>query len=97
MTLFDNGSKVNVMNFDFAQKLGFYIQKTSIKTQKIDGSTLETFKMVIANFQMEDKSGKFRFFQEIFLIANIKFEVILEMFFLKFRNAGVLFGEKTLI
>ena len=37
-----------------------------------------------------------RFFQETFLVADTKFEVILEMLFLKISNADVLFGEGTL-
>ena len=52
--------------------------------------------MVIANFQVEDKANRPRFFKEIFLMTNTKFEVILEMPFFKFSNADVLFGEKTL-
>ena len=52
--------------------------------------------MVIANFQVKDKGGRPRFFQETFLVANTKFEVILGMPFLKISNANVLFGEKTL-
>ena len=39
------------MNPKFAQKLSFKVWKTNIGAQKIDGSTLETFKMVIVNFQ----------------------------------------------
>ena len=46
---------------------------------------------------MEDKANKPRFFQETFLVANTKFEVILGMPFLKFSNADVLFGERILI
>ena len=34
--------------------------------------------MVIVDFQIEDKGGKLRFFQEIFLVTDTKFEVILE-------------------
>ena len=64
--------------------------------QNIDGSALETFKIVIADFQIEDKVGRPRFFQKTFLIANTKFEVILEMYFLKIRNVDVSFGKKTL-
>ena len=45
---------------------------------------------------MEDKVNRPRFFQETFLMANIKFEVILEMFFLKLNNADISFGKKTL-
>ena len=46
---------------------------------------------------MEDKANRSRFFQETFLIANIKFEVILGILFLKLSNADVLFGEKALM
>ena len=45
----------------------------------IDGSALETFGMVIADFQVEDKVGRPRFFQETFLVADTKFAVILGM------------------
>lgn len=44
---------------------------------------------------MENKVGKPRFFQEIFLIANIKFEVILGMLFLKFSHMNKSFNKET--
>ena len=53
--------------------------------------------MLIADFQIEDKINRPRFFQKVFLVANIKFEIILRMFFLKLSNADVLFGKRTLI
>ena len=52
--------------------------------------------MVIADFQVEDKGGRPRFFQETFLVANTKFEVVLGMPFLKISNANIAFGEGTL-
>ena len=52
--------------------------------------------MVIADFQIEDKANRPRFFQETFLVADTKFEVILGMPFLKISNADVSFGEGTL-
>ena len=85
------------MNPNFAQKLGLKILKINIKTQKIDGFALETFGMVIPDFQVEDKANRPRLFQEVFLKTDTKFEMILVMFFLKISNADVLFGEKTLI
>ena len=45
---------------------------------------------------MEDKASRPRFFQKTFLVADTKFEVILEMPFLKISNADVLFGEGIL-
>ena len=53
--------------------------------------------MVIANFQMEDKASRPRFFQKTFLVTNTKFKVILGMLFLKISNANVIFGKKTLM
>ena len=52
--------------------------------------------MVIIDFQVEDKVNKPRFFQKTFLVIDIKFKVILEIFFVKISNADMLFGEKTL-
>ena len=53
--------------------------------------------MVIADFQVEDKAGKPRFFQKIFIVVDTKFEVILGMLFLKICNVNILFGKKTFI
>ena len=50
--------------------------------------------MVIANLQIENKVGTPQFFQEIFLVVNTKFEVILGMLFLKISNADMSFEEK---
>ena len=80
----------------YAERLGLKTWKTNVGAQKIDGSALETFGMVIADFQVEDKSGRPRFFQETFLVADTKFEVILGMPFLKISNADIAFGEGTL-
>ena len=52
---------------------------------------------MIADFQMENKSSRSRFFQETFLVADTKFEVILGMPFLKLSNADVFFNEETLM
>ena len=94
--LLDSGSEVNAMSPAYAKKLGLKTRKTNVGAQKIDGSALETFGMVIADFQVEDKGGRPRFFQETFLVADIKFEMVLGMLFLKISNANITFGEKTL-
>ena len=84
------------MNPAFAQKLSFHIWKTNVRAQKINGSIFKTFEMMIADFQMDDKGCKPRFFQKTFLVANTKFEVILGMFFLKINNTDVAFPKETL-
>ena len=60
--MLNSGSKVNVMNPTFAWKLGLYIQKSNVGAQKIDGSALEIFEIVIADFQIKDKGSRPRFF-----------------------------------
>ena len=49
--LIDSKSEVNTMATAYAKKLGLRLKKTDIGSQKIDGSTLETYGMVIAGFQ----------------------------------------------
>ena len=85
------------MSLVFTWKLGFHIWKTNVGAQKIDSSALKTFKIVIVDLEIEDKVGKSRFFQKTFLVANIKFEIVLEMLFLKISNADIVFSKKTLM
>ena len=85
------------MNPAYIKKLGLKTRKTNIRAQKIDSSTFKTFEMMIANFQIEDKVARSRFFQKTFLVANTKFKVILGMLFLKFSSTNVSFVKKTLM
>ena len=85
------------MSPTYVEMLGLKAWKANVAAQKIDGSALEIFGMVIANFQMEDKGGKSRLFQKTFLVANTKFEVVLGMLFLKISNANIAFSKKTLM
>ena len=81
----------------YVKRLGLHIWKINVGAQKINGSALETFGMVIADFQVENKGSKPRFFYKTFLMANTKFEVILRMLFLKISNANVAFSKETLM
>ena len=47
------------------------------------------FGMVLASFQMEDKLGRARFFQETFLLADLSVKVVLKMSFLTLSNANI--------
>ena len=77
------------MNLVYVSRLGLRVYRTNIRAQKIDGSTLKTFEMVLASFQVEDKLRKIRFFQETFLLADISTGVVLGMPFLTLSNANV--------
>ena len=45
--------------------------------------------MVVAAFLVEDKANQVKFFEEIFLVANVSPEVVLGMFFLTLSDADV--------
>ena len=94
--LLNRSSKVNAMSSAYAKRLGLKTWKTNVGAQKIDSSALETFWIVIADFHVEDKSGRPRFFQETFLVTDTKFEVVLGILFLKISNANVAFGKEIL-
>ena len=66
------------MNSNYAWKLGLKIRKTNIEVQKIDNIILKFFEIMIADFQIEDKIDKSRFFEKVFLVVDTKFELILK-------------------
>ncbi|MCJ1349417.1 hypothetical protein MMC31_007657 [Peltigera leucophlebia] len=95
--LIDSGSEVNAMAPAYAKKLGLRIRKTDVGAQKIDGSALETYGMVIAGFQVQDKLGRARFFQETFLVTDTSMEVVFGMPFLTLSNADVVLQKGNLL
>ena len=82
-------SKVNAMTPAYAKQLGFQVQKTDVRAQKIDGSSLKTFEIIIAGFQVENKLGKVWFFQKSFLLTETNMGVVLGMLFLTLSNADI--------
>ncbi len=94
--LLDSGSEVNAMSQAFAQQLGLKIHKTNVGAQKIDGTTLETYGMVVSTFSVSDKDGRERFFEENFLLADVSRDIVLGMPFLTMSNADVNFQARNL-
>ncbi len=94
--LLDSGSEVNAMSQAFVQQLGLKIRKTNIGAQKIDGTILETYGMVVFTFSVSDKDGRERFFEESFLLANVSPDIVLGMPFLTMSNANVDFQAQDL-
>lgn len=48
--LLNSGSKDNAMSLTYIERLGLTTWQTNIRAQIINGSTLKTFKMIIADF-----------------------------------------------
>lgn len=48
--LIDSRSKINAITSEYTSKLSFKVRFTNVKAQKIDSSSLKTFKIVLASF-----------------------------------------------
>ena len=57
LVLLDSGSELNAVHPAFAKELGLPIRPTDVGVQKIDGTTLETYGMVVAAFSVENKAN----------------------------------------
>ena len=94
--LIDSGSEVNAIHLTFAKQLSFSLRSTDVGAQKIDGTMLDTHRMVIASFSVVDKANQVKFFEETFLVANVSPEVVLGMPFLTLNRADVNFSGREL-
>ncbi len=84
------------MSQAFGQQLGLNNRKTNVGAQKIDGTTLETYRMVVSTFSVSDKDGREWFFEESYLLADVSPDVVLGMPFLTMRYADVDFQARDL-
>ena len=55
--LIDSGSEVNAVHLSFVKQLGLSIRPTNVRAQKIDGTTLDTYGMVVTAFLVVDKAN----------------------------------------
>ena len=94
--LLDSGSEVNAIHPTLARELGLSIRPTDIGVQKIDGTLLDTFGMVVAAFSVENKANRIGFFEETFLVANVSPGVVFGMPFLTLNGADVNFLGREL-
>lgn len=79
------------MSEAFTQQLSLNIHKTNISCQKIDGITLETYEIIVSTFFILAKDSREMLFEQSFLLADIKLDIILGMLFLIMSNADIHF------
>ncbi len=84
------------MSQAFAHQLGLKIRKTNIRAQKSDNTTLKTYGIVVSTFSVSDKNGTESFFEESFLLIDVKLDIMLEMLFLIMSNANIDFHARDL-
>lgn len=74
------------------RKPGLCICNINVDTQKIDGSKLGTYNMIIALSRVDEKDEKSYFFEETFLLAEIKMDIVFEIRFATLNNVQVNFN-----
>ncbi len=89
-------SKVNLISQAFVYQLGLNIRMTNVKAQKIDGTTLETYEMVVFTFFVSDKDSREKFFGGSFLLADVKPDMVLGRLFLIISNVDIDFHAQDL-
>ena len=52
--------------------------------------------MIVSTFSVSDKDGKERIFEESFLLADVKLDIVLRMSFLTMSNADINFQARDL-
>lgn len=67
-----------------------------MKIQKINSSVLETYGMTSTQFLIQDSLKKLQFFENTFLLANIRTIIDLGILLLSFSNANIRFVEESM-
>ena len=96
LALLDLGSKINVMHLAFTERLDLVVRAINVGAQKIDGTTLETYGMVVAAFSVIDQANRIRFFEKTFLVANVSPDMVFGMPFFTLSDADIDFPKKKL-
>ena len=96
LAFLDSSNAMNAMYLVFAKRLGLTIRATNVGAQKINGTTFETYGILVAAFSVINQADRIRFFKVTFLIANVSSNVILGMPFLTLSDADVDFPKRKL-
>ena len=94
--LIKSRSEVNAIYPFFAKQLSLLIRPIDVGVQKIDGTILNIYGMVVAAFLIVDKANHVRFFEKTFLVTNVSPEVVLGMLFLILSGADIDFSGQEL-
>lgn len=81
---------------DFAKKVDFYIYKTNMSIEKFDSGRLETERIAITLFPVDDIDRKLRYFQKTFLLSDISMNITFEISFSILRNVKINFNNQKL-
>ena len=94
--MINSRSEVNAIYATFVKELSFSIRPTEGGVQKIDGTTLDIYRMVVTAFPVTDKANRVKFFEKSFLVANISLGIVFEMLFFTLSDVNIDFFDQKL-
>ena len=95
LALLDSGIEINTIHSSLARELELPIRPTNVEAQKIDGTMLDTFGIVVTAVSVTDKANRVKFFEKTFLVANVSPKIVFEISFLTLSIADIDFlGRK---
>ena len=95
-TLINSKNEINIIYPTFTKQLGLPIQPIDVRAQKVNGTILDIYGIVVATFSVVNKINRVRFFEKTFLVANTSLEVVLRMLFLTLSDADIDFPDQKL-
>ena len=87
--LLNSKSEINAIYTTFAKQLGLPIRLIDVEAQKIDGTMLDTYEIVVVAFLVMDKANQVRLFEETYLVANISPEIVFGISCLTLSGADI--------
>lgn len=93
LTLIDSKIEVNTIHLSFVKELGFPIKSTEVGGQKINGTILDIYEIIVTVFSVIYKANQVRYFKMTFVMGNINPKVVFRIFFLTLSSANVDFSD----
>ena len=87
--MIDSRIKINAIYPIFVKELAFFPRPTDAGVQKIDGTMLDSYEMIVTTFSMIDNINQARFFERTFLVVNISPAIVFEIPFLTLSSANI--------
>ena len=96
LALLDSRGEVNAIYPTFAKELGLPIRLTDIRLQKIDGTIIEIYEIIVAVFAVTDKANQVKFFEKTFPVLNVSPKEVFEIPFLTLSSTNIDFLDWNL-
>lgn len=77
--LANSDTKINIINRMIVKKIKLSLLNMNVGLSAIYGDAIKIYEIYYIEFQQKDKKDHVRYFQDIFLIANINTRIILDI------------------